>query len=189
VSRSSRPADSEPGATRVAARALLRAALSADGAAGPHLLVQVPGGEERIVPLQDCLSIGRSLEAGLRLPDPDLSRLHARVRLTSDGQATIQDLGSKNGSRVGTRRLHREPVPLRPGDRVILGGTWLRFVDPIAPPAGGDDGDEADVTSSRPQVSAGLPGSARPRSPLAALLLVAAAALLALAAVVLALAG
>ncbi|MBK9518880.1 MAG: FHA domain-containing protein [Anaeromyxobacter sp.] len=120
------------GATRVAAGVLLRWALGGGSApVAPHLVVLARGGGERSVALAEELIVGRDHGAGLRLADPGVSRRHARLRLGEAGQATVEDLGSKNGVVLNGARLASGAVALRPGDRLVLGGTELRFVDPV----------------------------------------------------------
>lgn len=69
--------------------------------------------------------LGRSEEAQVRLDAPGVSRRHARIVVTRD-EATIEDLGSKNGTFVGERRLEG-PSALHDGDRVRLGSQLLVF--------------------------------------------------------------
>ena len=59
------------------------------------------------------------------IPDASVSRRHARLMLTGD-TATLEDLGSKNGSFVCDRRIDR-PTPLTDGDAVRLGLVTLVF--------------------------------------------------------------
>ena len=124
-----------PGSTRVAAAAMLRRALDGDAArAGPHLLVTGGDGTERAVALGVELTVGRVPSATLRLEDPGSSRLHARLRLGRQGDATVEDLGSKNGLALNGRRVAPGPAPLHPGDELLIGTTRLRYVDPLAGP-------------------------------------------------------
>jgi DNA-binding winged helix-turn-helix (wHTH) protein len=78
-------------------------------------------GRDRIELPDGHTIIGRDqLEAG------DVSRRHARIAV--DGlSATIEDLGSKNGTFIGRPRVER-PMPLQDGDVVIFGRTKTRFV-------------------------------------------------------------
>jgi two-component system, cell cycle response regulator len=77
-----------------------------------------------VVALQQPSTIlGRSSEATLSIEDPSISRMHARVVRTEDGQHVLEDLGSKNGTFVNGRAVSR--VPLRSGDRVQLGPQLL----------------------------------------------------------------
>jgi len=150
--------------TRAAAGALLLGA--AHLGPGPALLVLTgPDAGKRHLVHGDVV-LGRGRAAGLRLPDAQISRRHARVRLRGE-RVEILDLGSKNGVRVNGVRVERRPVALSPGDEVALGETALALEDPSAP-------------ARRPE-----PRPRRRRLPPA----VAAAALLALSAAALLLAG
>ncbi|MEZ4465932.1 MAG: sigma 54-interacting transcriptional regulator [bacterium] len=69
--------------------------------------------------------IGRVAGNDLVVADPRISSRHARVVPTAEG-AVFEDLGSRNGSIVerGGERIVARPhatVPLRPGDRLLLG--------------------------------------------------------------------
>jgi len=167
------------GPTRRLAAALVREARRGDPArAVPHLVIEVPGGGGRLVPLQGGLTLGRGPGADLPLPDPGASRRHARVLLGDDGAAAVEDLGSKNGVRLNGRRLPPGPAALRAGDVLTVGGTALRYVDPLGegPEAAAPAGPEA----APPEVArARRPGAAGWRLAAAAGLLAAAALLLA----------
>jgi len=63
--------------------------------------------------------IGREEGCGVRLEGPGVSRHHARV-VVQGGQATIEDLGSKNGTFLRGVRLIA-PAVLQSGDEVALG--------------------------------------------------------------------
>jgi hypothetical protein len=60
--------------------------------------------------------------------DAKVSRRHARIR-RSNGQYSIEDLGSTNGTYVnrGRRLLPGNAQPLSDGDEIIVGKTFLRF--------------------------------------------------------------
>ena len=89
-------------------------------------------------PLSDDESqIGRWDADGGIFPDVDLdaddpeakvSRRHARI-LYRKGQYFIEDLGSTNGTFInrGRRLLPGDRQPLRDGDEIIVGKTFLRF--------------------------------------------------------------
>lgn len=153
------------GLTRIDAGALLRRAAAGEAAqAGPHLVIREPHAAERLVALAGACTVGRGRQAALRLADPSASRLHLRLRLDEAG-ASVEDLGSRNGLRVNggrTQGLRR----LRSGDQLEVGGTSLRYVDPL-----------------EPERSAERPSGPRWRRPPRAALLGSAAALLALASV------
>jgi pSer/pThr/pTyr-binding forkhead associated (FHA) protein len=61
-------------------------------------------------------------------PEAKISRRHARILLNS-GEYFLEDLGSTNGTFVnrGRRLPPGQPQPLREGDEIIVGKTFLRF--------------------------------------------------------------
>ncbi|HEY8548798.1 MAG TPA: FHA domain-containing protein [Vicinamibacterales bacterium] len=67
--------------------------------------------------------LGRAPDASVRLDDPTVSRHHARI-VVGEGAATLEDLGSRNGTfRNGTRLS--AVARLLPGDRLRIGGVPL----------------------------------------------------------------
>jgi DNA-binding winged helix-turn-helix (wHTH) protein len=86
------------------------------------------------IPLHDGVwMIGRDPAATLSLPFPEASWHHVRLTVNAAG-VTIEDLGSKNGTFVGGRRV-TAPTELGDGDELHIGVSYLRFVRP-APDAG-----------------------------------------------------
>jgi len=71
------------------------------------------------------LLIGRSPECDLSIDDPLVSRHHARIYWNGNA-AVLEDLGSRNGSRVNGQ-LVRQPTQLEQGDRVQIGGREMLF--------------------------------------------------------------
>jgi len=67
--------------------------------------------------------IGRDPGAAVFLDDASVSRRHARIVVSDDG-ATLEDLGSKNGTHIGDRKVEA-PVPLADGDAVRVGSVSL----------------------------------------------------------------
>lgn len=61
-----------------------------------------------------------------RVNSPRVSRRHSRI-VVSDGRATIEDLGSKNGTAVGGRRS-QGVVALEDGDEISIGPVVLTFL-------------------------------------------------------------
>lgn len=61
-------------------------------------------------------------------PEAKVSRRHARI-VRRNGQYLIEDLGSTNGTFInrGRRLLPGDKQPLRDGDEIIVGKTFLRF--------------------------------------------------------------
>jgi pSer/pThr/pTyr-binding forkhead associated (FHA) protein len=70
----------------------------------------------------DTISIGREGNDVNFLDDPFISGKHAQVGISADGQCTLTDLGSKNGTFV---RINEEAA-LNHGDYVFLGQQLLR---------------------------------------------------------------
>lgn len=86
--------------------------------------------------------LGRDPDALVRISTPRTSRRHARI-VVEEGQAVLEDLGSRNGTFVGTRRIE-EPTVLADGDQIHIGSEVLLFRR-----APGMDTTEA-ATASRP---------------------------------------
>lgn len=84
-------------------------------AGGVHLL---HGGQVRI---------GRSADADVPLDDPDVSRLHCSVTVADDGQVSVADLHSTNGTTLEGVRVGSRPVPLPAGALLRLGESALRL--------------------------------------------------------------
>lgn len=76
-----------------------------------------------------ALTIGRSEECDIHLPDRQVSRLHARITWTEDG-FFLQDLDSKNGTHLNGQEVKGAPVPLQDGDEIQIALRFkLAFVD------------------------------------------------------------
>ena len=69
--------------------------------------------------------IGSERGNGVILAVRGVSREHALLCLGSDG-LTIEDLGSKNGTRVGNTRV-TAPSPLADGDELTFGSVVVTF--------------------------------------------------------------
>jgi DNA-binding winged helix-turn-helix (wHTH) protein len=69
--------------------------------------------------------IGRATDATIPVDARGVSRYHARV-LLSRGEATLEDLGSKNGTHVNGNRI-TSAVRLADGDQIRLGALSLFF--------------------------------------------------------------
>lgn len=111
-----------------------------DPGAAPHAKLVIHRGRSvgKEFPMcEDESHIGRWDADGGIFPDVDLdsddpeakvSRRHARITRRA-GQYYIEDLGSTNGTFVnrGRRLLPGDRQPLRDGDEVIVGKTFLKF--------------------------------------------------------------
>jgi DNA-binding winged helix-turn-helix (wHTH) protein len=69
--------------------------------------------------------LGRDPDLELFLDSPGVSRRHALIRIAGD-EATIEDLGSKNGTFLAHRRLD-SPTRLVDGDLIRVGSIQLTF--------------------------------------------------------------
>jgi pSer/pThr/pTyr-binding forkhead associated (FHA) protein len=69
--------------------------------------------------------LGRDRQAVVWIDSATVSRRHARIMVT-DGEAVIEDLGSRNGTSVGGEKI-RGPVRLADGDRLRLGAATMTF--------------------------------------------------------------
>ena len=82
--------------------------------------------ELRHVPLTDGRNvIGRGADASVWIDAPGVSRHHARILIDGD-EATLEDLGSKNGTYVTGTRV-TDPRRLNDGDQVRLGSVVMTF--------------------------------------------------------------
>jgi DNA-binding winged helix-turn-helix (wHTH) protein len=89
--------------------------------------------ETRQVPLTEGDNIlGRAPDAAVWIDAIGVSRHHARIIVEGRG-ATVEDLGSKNGTYVGAERV-TAPCHLTDGDQIRLGSVVITFR--IPPPVG-----------------------------------------------------
>ena len=98
----------------------------------PRFLIYHPGEDSRVFELlgDRPISIGRAKSSSLILDNASISRLHAVVRSTPDGQWQIIDRASSNGVKLNGTAT-KEAI-LRPNDEVILGEYRLRFFEDSA---------------------------------------------------------
>jgi DNA-binding winged helix-turn-helix (wHTH) protein len=69
--------------------------------------------------------VGRDRECAVCIDSGTVSRRHAKIVLTN-GTATIEDLGSKNGTSVDGRKV-RKPVALEEGAQVRVGSVTMTY--------------------------------------------------------------
>jgi sigma-B regulation protein RsbU (phosphoserine phosphatase) len=97
----------------------------------PEITVKsAEGGRERFPITKDRVTVGRSRESDIFLPDQWLSRHHAEIRRERDGFIVV-DLGSKNGTLLNGEQVagHQR---LRHGDVITLGEHVLTYLDEVA---------------------------------------------------------
>jgi len=92
----------------------------------PEIAIQTAGGTRERYPLaKPRVTVGRSRESDIFLPDQWLSRHHAAIEERGDGY-WVSDLKSKNGTLLNGEPI-REWRRLRPGDVITLGEHTLTF--------------------------------------------------------------
>ncbi len=93
----------------------------------PTQVVIVEGGNQgQAASLEDApLLIGRGNDAAIRLDDDYASTRHARIA-SSGEQWYVEDLGSTNGTYVGSSRI-TQPTAIQLGTRVRIGKTVLEL--------------------------------------------------------------
>jgi transcriptional regulator with PAS, ATPase and Fis domain len=97
------------------------------------LLIHKPEGVEvRQIEEGDDITLGRSEEASIPLDDGQASRLHSRIR-RKNGAVIVEDLGSRNGTKINGNRIFQSSRPVLGGDVVVIGKTEIV----IAQSAGG----------------------------------------------------
>jgi pSer/pThr/pTyr-binding forkhead associated (FHA) protein len=70
------------------------------------------------------ITIGRTMENDVVLPDPGISRQHLSIR-DKGGAYILKDLGSSNGTLLNGRKVLEEV--LKSGDVITIGGAKVRF--------------------------------------------------------------
>lgn len=78
---------------------------------------------------KDEIFIGREVSNDLLIPDPEVSRRHAKLTLKPDS-IWIEDLGSTNGTFVNAERVV-DPLNLQPGDQITLGESVTLLIDGV----------------------------------------------------------
>ncbi len=121
-------ADGGRGAARQERRARTKQAKAAKPRKGvPTQVVIVEGANQgETVSLEEApLLIGRGNDAAIRLDDDYVSTRHARIASSGD-QWYVEDLGSTNGTYVGTSRIS-QATALQLGTQVRIGKTILEL--------------------------------------------------------------
>lgn len=73
------------------------------------------------------LVLGRRDDCDFSIPfDTQVSREHARLVCSRDGYWILEDLGSRNGTYIGKKRIE-QAVELELGVLFRIGRTWLRL--------------------------------------------------------------
>jgi len=105
----------------------LRNTPAVNPAKGKHGLLVIVNGvvSTHTLPETGEVRIGRARENDIQIIDASVSRFHALIRVTDNG-ATIEDLGSANGTRVRSANLEpHKPVPIALGEVMDLGSALV----------------------------------------------------------------
>ena len=91
-----------------------------------HVAIVEGANEGETVSLDEApILIGRGSDAAIRLDDDYVSTRHARIASSGD-QWFVEDLGSTNGTYIGSHRL-TQPTTLQLGSTVRIGKTTLEL--------------------------------------------------------------
>lgn len=91
----------------------------------PHVTGWIEWGKQRFPLSIGEHVVGRDADVDVTLDSSTVSRRHARVVVDRD-RTMLDDLGSKNGTYVGTERV-TAPVRLRDGDAVRIGSVQVTY--------------------------------------------------------------
>ena len=89
------------------------------------LLVHQDGSKPFPYRLEGATTIGRAAECELRLDDTYVSQQHARI-FDRSGNWFVEDLGSTNGTYVGSARI-TQPTTIALGTKIRIGKTTLEL--------------------------------------------------------------
>ncbi len=122
--------------TRELAMALMARALDDEGqTALPRVRAVAGPGVGALLELTETehpYTVGRGQDVDMRLQDPDASRRHVEL-IRRGSRVVVRDLGSKNGSLLGSRELPAGvETPWSPGTALRLANTDLQLDDPVA---------------------------------------------------------
>jgi hypothetical protein len=94
----------------------------------------LPSGESLVIRLEPKgaggeVRLGRDASCDVVIDDATLSRVHLVLRHGEGGRWTVQDAGSRNGSRLDGVPLREVAFPLSPGAAIEAGAVRLTFLD------------------------------------------------------------
>ena len=96
-----------------------------DSADGTDLIFRLVGLKREIDLAPGANILGRERGVAVWIDDHAVSRHHARI-VVGNGKATVEDLGSKNGTDVNGRRIAKA-TPLADGDEIRIGPATMRL--------------------------------------------------------------
>ena len=91
------------------------------------IILLVEGVRHPVDLTEEGITIGRGEAADMRIQSNAVSRVHAKF-LLREGRVLVTDMRSLNGTSLNGAPV-LEPVPLRPGDTVLLGEVPVQWLD------------------------------------------------------------
>ncbi|HET8541815.1 MAG TPA: adventurous gliding motility protein GltG [Anaeromyxobacter sp.] len=110
---------------------------------------------------REIIKIGRLASAHLCLDDEKISRIHSVIEVAPDGNLSIIDMGSAEGTFVNGKKVSRGA--LRLGDQITLGGLRIVVESPDAAPAANAVAPEQNRAISVPAAPAAKRTNGQPR--------------------------
>jgi hypothetical protein len=109
-----------------------------------RLSIHVPDEAVHVCELGDATEarLGRDPRCEILVDHHSISRLHLRLQRDDDGRWLLQDLGSKNGTRIGGRTVSGQQA-IEGGDWFAAGDVYVRF-DMVSLAAERDQREEVD---------------------------------------------
>ncbi len=126
---------------------------------------------------QDVIKVGKLSSSHLRLEDPNVSRIHAVIERSGDGQFSVIDLGSATGTYVNGDKVTKSEIAA--GDELQFGDTTIRIdivdasavaaaaAEAAAAPAASVAASTAATAAAPTGVSAEVPATASQSMPVA----------------------
>lgn len=89
----------------------------------------IDGGHKVYELAKKCVTIGRGTEADVQfVSDLEMSRRHCSILTHEDGKFLLRDDGATNGTYLNDQLIGSgAPIPLKDGDELHLGKTFLTF--------------------------------------------------------------
>lgn len=83
------------------------------------IIVKMENGKEKLRLTAKATTIGRSSKANFKIPDENLSSIHASFELTHDHNVLVKDLGSTNGTFLNGSQIQESHIYV--DDEVLIG--------------------------------------------------------------------
>ena len=99
---------------------------------GPARLIVIEGPQAgQKIKIDGDVVLGRAIDSSVVLEDPEVSRSHARITRALNGAYVIEDMASRNGTRVNGIQIQKQPLVF--GDKIQIGPRVLILFAPFDP--------------------------------------------------------